>query len=104
MNGAFVETHAVMEILKSWWFQAFEAPLYFYRDKDGTEIDLLIEKDQTLFPIEIKSAASVRRSWAKTFQTLDRLGLRRGPGAVICFADQSQPLAENVVTVPIGEI
>ncbi len=104
MNGAFVETYVVTEILKSWWFQALEIPMYYYRDKDGVEIDLLIDKDNILYPIEIKSAASIKRIWAKGFQALDRLNLQRGPGAVLCLADKAQFIEDKVTAIPITEI
>lgn len=104
MNGAFVETYAVTEVIKSWWFQALEIPMYYYRDKDGVEIDLLIEKDSILFPVEIKSAASIKRAWAKGFKALDHLKLQRGHGAVLCLADKILPIDEKVTVVPIAEI
>jgi predicted AAA+ superfamily ATPase len=104
MRGAFVETYAISEIIKSWWFNAIEVPMFYYRDKDGVEIDLLIEKDSTLFPIEIKSAASINRSWSRAFQALDKLNYPRGYGAVICLADQRQPLDARAMAVPITEI
>ncbi|HHW09729.1 MAG TPA: hypothetical protein GXX29_07140 [Firmicutes bacterium] len=72
-----------------------------YRDKDGVEIDLLIEKDNILYPIEIKSAASIKRVWAKPFYALDKLDKKRGPGAVICLAGRRQPVADKVTAVPI---
>lgn len=104
MNGAFVETYAIIEILKSWWFEAGEVPMYYYRDKDGVEIDLLIEKDGFVYPVEIKSAASIKRLWAKGFRTLDRLKLQRGFGAVVCLADKAQPIEEKVIAIPITAI
>jgi predicted AAA+ superfamily ATPase len=50
MSGAILETWAVAEILKSYWHNGKEAPLYFYRDTDQKEIDLLIESDDTIYP------------------------------------------------------
>jgi hypothetical protein len=70
---------------------------------DGKKIGL-IEQDNTLFPIEIKSAASINRSWSRAFQTLDRFSSRRGHGAVICLADQRQSLDAKATAVPITEI
>lgn len=104
MKGAFLETHAVVEVLKSWWFQALEIFMYYYRDKDGVEIDLLIERDNFLFPIEIKSAASIKREWAKNFQTLDRLKIQRGPGAVLCLSDHSLLIENKVLAMPVTGI
>lgn len=105
MNGAFLETWVVTEILKSWRYAGLEAPLFFYRDRDKKKIDLLILQDQTLHPVEIKKSAQPGRDAAGSFQTLDALaasGFRRGHGAVVCLADMLLPLTRDVDAVPVG--
>ena len=67
MAGAFFETYAVSEIIKSFANAGFEPPVYFYRDKDKIEIDLLIEQNGTIFPVEIKKTASPDSNDAKNF-------------------------------------
>ncbi len=54
MAGAFFGTYAVSEIIKSFANNGVEPPIHFYRDKDKIEIDLLIEDNSTIYPIEIK--------------------------------------------------
>jgi len=55
MAGAFFESLVISEILKSYANDGvLDPPLYFFRDKEQNEIDLLIQRDQTLYPIEIK--------------------------------------------------
>jgi predicted AAA+ superfamily ATPase len=54
MAGAMLETWVVSEIIKSFWHNGQVAPLYFYRDKEKREIDLLLEQNGILHPIEIK--------------------------------------------------
>ena len=68
------------------------APKLYYRDKDSREIDLLIEQDQTLYPIEIKKTASPKKDAVQTFSTLARFRPNVGPGAVICMADRMVPI------------
>lgn len=102
MAGPLFETHVVVEILKSWWHRGRDAPAYFYRDRDGREIDLLLERDGRLYPIEIKRAATIRREWAKTFAPLQRLGVPVGPGAVVCLAPAPVPLDPQNVALPVG--
>jgi hypothetical protein len=105
MNGAFLETWVVTEILKSYWHNGRRAPLFFYRDKDQKEIDLLIHQDQTLYPIEIKKTAQPAKTAVSSFSVLNHLGpagFKTGPGALICLADMRLPLTAEVNVVPIG--
>lgn len=104
MSGAIFETYVVTEILKSWWFHAEQPQLYYYRDKDGKEIDLLIIRDHTIYPIEIKRAATVQRFWLKHFSTLDRFPMERGEGAVICLHDRIQYIDSMNRAIPVGAI
>ena len=92
MAGPIFETHVVVEVLKSWWHRTRQPRVYYYRDRDGREIDLLMEQDGVLYPVEIKSAATVRREWLKPFAALDRLPLQRGPGVVLSLTPRPIPL------------
>ena len=58
MNGALLENYTVSEIVKTYQNAGQEPFLYYYRDKDAREIDLLLEQDGKLFPIEIKKMAA----------------------------------------------
>ncbi|VEI45636.1 Uncharacterised protein [Actinobacillus equuli] len=53
------------EIIKSFYNKGIEPPIYFYRDTNQKEIDLLIEYDRTLYPIEIKTSANPDKKWSK---------------------------------------
>ncbi len=74
MSGAILETFVVSEILKSYWHQGRGVNLYCYRDRDGREIDLLIEQDNQLYPIEIKKTATPSRTVSRHFDDLGQLG------------------------------
>lgn len=104
MAGALLETYAVTEILKSWWHRGKRPAAYFYRDKDKREIDLLLMKDQITYPIEVKKTGNPRADTIRVFGALDRLGLQRGHGALVCLARQSVPLAQDASVIPIGLI
>ena len=56
-----MKTYVVAEVLKSWWNRGKQPSIYYYRDKDGKEIDLLLVQDQAIYPVEIKKSASPRR-------------------------------------------
>jgi hypothetical protein len=104
MRGAIFETHVVTEVLKSWWHRAQDPPIYFYRDRDGREIDLLFDVDGKLWPVEIKHAATVRREWANPFVALERLEKPVGTGAVLCLTSEPIPVARDVTALPVGAV
>lgn len=102
MAGAILETYVVAEVLKSWWHRMKTPHLYYYRDKDGKEIDLLVRQDDKLHPIEIKKSATPASDWIRNFDVLGRLAA--GSGAVVCLGSQVVPLTRNVWTLPLGTI
>lgn len=66
-----------------------------------SEIDLIIEENGTLYPIEIKKSDRVTADQTAAFQILDQIGTKkRGPGAVICSCSQPAMLGENVFALP----
>jgi predicted AAA+ superfamily ATPase len=113
--GAFYETWVISEIYKSFLNVGIEPPLYYYRDKDKKEIDLLIHQDGKLYPIEIKKTASPDRSMIKNFSVLDKqnnitsvdssvINPRTAHGSLICQISQFLPINEGNSYVPIGFI
>jgi len=102
MRGAIFETWCVSEILKSWWYAQKEPPIYYYRDKDGAEIDVLFDTDGVLHPVEIKLGATPSRDWIKHFPKLERFGRPVGRGAVLCLCPEALPLDRNNDALPVG--
>lgn len=100
MSGALLETWLFSEILKSYWHNGQEANLFFYRDTDQREVDLLIEAGDTLYPVEFKKTASPSQNAARQFTVLEKLGKAVGPGAVICFVERDIPLSQRVTAIP----
>ncbi|MBQ9564008.1 MAG: hypothetical protein IJU98_00340, partial [Synergistaceae bacterium] len=79
-----------------------EPPLWFYRDKDMREIDLLIERDGVLHPIEIKKHADPRAEDIAAFGALDKLsGVQRGDGGVVCLYDSLVTLKGRDRVIPV---
>ena len=112
MGGAFFESYVFSEIYKSYLNAGKEPPLYYYRDKEKREIDLLLYANATLYPIEIKKAASPDKSAIKNFNVLAPLESTRneelttlktavGTGAVICMANGLLPMDKGNWTVPV---
>ena len=100
MSGPFFETWVVSEIFKTYLNVGKRPPLYYYRDKDQKEIDLIIHENDTLYPIEIKKSGNPSKKVVKNFTALKNTGLKVGSGSVICLASDLLPLNENNWIVP----
>lgn len=102
MSGAFFETFVVTEIYKSHLHNGLHPPMYFLRDSNQVEIDLLIERDGKLHPIEIKKTANPTPAMCKNFEKFRAAGIDNlGYGAVVCMTDAIRPLNENAVAFPV---
>jgi len=104
MSGHVLETWIMAEILKSYWHNGRRAQFYYYRDKDKKEIDLLIVKDGTIYPLEFKKTAAPKKDAIRRFKVLDKLNMPIGPGGVICLAEMSLPLTSRVQCIPVAAL
>lgn len=103
-SGAILESWIFVEILKSWLHSGQTPPFYYYRDKDGKEIDLLIIRDNTIYPLEFKKTSSPDKKAVQHFSLLEKLNLKVGYGGVICLATQSLPINTGVSSIPVSAI
>ena len=113
MSGAIFLCFVFSEIYKSYLNAGKEPPIYYYRDKDQKEIDLLIYQNGVLSPIEIKKAASPGNTAIKNFRVLepirtagnigglDTLKVEIGTGSVVCMATDLLPVNEKNWYVPV---
>ena len=103
MAGAFFETFVISEIIKSYSNQGIlELPLYYYRDSNMNEIDLLIEANGTLYPLEIKKHADPQKRDLAAFSQVDSIpSYQRGPGGVICLYDHLLTLQGRDRVIPV---
>ena len=103
MSGAILETFIFGEILKSYWHNGKRAPLYYYRDKDKKEIDLLIVQDDVIYPLEFKKTANPNFDLAHHFNVLKNLDKTTvGPGGIICLVSKLIPISKNITAIPVG--
>ena len=103
MSGHYFETFVVAEVLKSYHNAGIEPALYFLRDHSGKEIDLLFFQNETLYPFEIKQTASPDRRLTKTFDVIESTpGVKRGPGGVICLAENLLPFGGDDRAIPLA--
>ena len=104
INGAILENYAVSEIIKTYHNSARECVLHYYRDKDAREIDVVLESDGELHPIEIKKTVSPGTELTRAFKLLDKGAVPRGVGAVLCLRDTLTAIDRNTYIVPIWMI
>jgi predicted AAA+ superfamily ATPase len=100
MSGAFIENYVVSEIRKSYLNAGLDILLYYYRDKDSKEIDVVLESDGELHPVEIKKTASPNVSMVSSFKTLDKGFVPRGQGAIICMSETYGAINGETLIVP----
>ena len=104
MSGAILENYVAAEIMKSYLNSGLEPYIYYYRDKDAKEIDIILERDGKLFPIEIKRTASPSLGLTKVFGVIDKSTLERSHGAVICLGDRLSAFDSNNFIIPVWMI
>ncbi len=104
MSGALLENYTVSEIVKGYQNAGLEPYLYFYRDRDAKEIDVVLEGDGKIYPLEIKKTAVPDKRLTRVFNVIDRSPLQVGTGAVLCMADHFSAFDSNNLIVPIWMI
>ena len=101
MAGELFETFVISEIAKTYFNSGADLrSLFFYRDSNQKEIDLLISKNGSLFPVEIKKSAQVSISMAKNFPAVKLLNEIQ-TGTILCQCDKKMFLSETVQALPL---
>ena len=104
MDGAFLETFVVSEIVKSYYNAGKSThDLYYYRDIDQKEIDLVILGPNSIYPLEVKKSSDPNNA-DKNFNALSKFGLEVRPGVVLCLCDEVKPLNRSCYLVPVTSI
>lgn len=104
MSGALLENYAVSEIIKGYQNAGKQPFLHYYRDRDAKEIDLLLEENGKLCPVEIKKTASPDKRLTRVFKVIDKSPLSLGTGAILCMADKFSAIDQDNLIVPIWMI
>lgn len=104
MNGAILENYVVAEIRKTYLNCGKEPYMYYYRDKDAKEIDIVLEHDGVLNPIEIKKTSNPGTELIKVFDLLDKSSVPRAKGAVICMKLGLSAINRDHYIVPVWMI
>ena len=103
-SGHYLETFIVSEIIKAYNARGITPNLYYYRDKEKNEIDLIFYKNNKLYPLEIKKTAIPKKEMIKNFSKLDKTKKEIGTGGIICFYDILTKLDESNYIIPISNV
>ena len=105
-SGAIFETYVITEIIKSFSNNGIDPRkhLFYYRDRNGKEIDLLILYNNTVYPIEIKKGMNPKNSGIKNFNVLEKFGMNIGKGGIMCLTNEIFPINDKNYLIPIEYI
>ncbi len=104
--GHFFETWCVSEILKSYANNGMKPSLFYFRTKERnpSEIDVLIKENETLYPIEIKKSATLDKNDVKQFSKLETFHMPIGTGALVSLYPQVSHIQENILSIPAAAL
>ena len=104
MNGAasghYFENYVVVELLKSFAYAPLKANLSYYRDQNAKEIDVIVEENNLLHPLEIKKSANPDKREIKKYGLLDKANMERGWGGIVCMCEETIPIDNRNCFIP----
>ena len=104
LNGAILENYVVSEVLKTYQNDAKEGPLWYYRDKEMHEIDMIIESDGMLHPMEVKRSVNPGSKLIGAFDILNKGSVPKGKGALLCMRPTLSAVNSDNYIIPIWMI
>lgn len=108
MNGAasghYFENYVVIELLKNYAYSQSKVNLTYYRDSNAKEIDVFVEENGVIHPLEIKKSANPDRREVRKYELLDKAKLERGSGGIICMCEEVIPIDDKNCFIPCGLI
>lgn len=99
-SGCYYENYVVMELVKNFAYSKIKANLSYYRDSNAKEIDVFIEENDTIHPIEIKKSANPDIRETKKYLLLDKVSLKRGNGGIVCMCEEVVPIDQDNCFIP----
>ena len=108
MNGAasghYFENYVVAELLKNYAYARSRANLTYYRDANAKEIDIIVEENNRIHPLEVKKSANPDRREVKKYAFLDKISIERGGGGIICMCEEVVPIDAQDCFIPCNLI
>ena len=104
LSGHFFESYVISEIIKSYDNKGIRLEISHFRNKETEEIDLIMFKNNTLYPLEIKKTANPRKDMMKNFKYLEKTNMKIGQGGIICLYDKLMKIDENNYIIPVSSV
>ena len=102
--GSFLEAYIISELIKGYRNAGFQVNFTYIRNKETEEIDLLIERDLTIHPFEIKKTSNPKYEMLKNFRMLENINIKVGTGGLICLYDKLMPFDNKNFILPISSV
>jgi uncharacterized protein len=99
-SGHYYENYVVMELVKNYAYSKSKANITYFRDSNAKEIDVFVEENDVIHPLEIKKSASPDRREVKKYAVLDKAFLKRGNGGIICMCEEPIPIDADNCFIP----
>jgi hypothetical protein len=99
-GGHFYENYVIMELVKNYAYAKNAALISFYRDDNAKEIDVFVEENGKIHPLEIKLSANPEKKEIRKFNVIDKTNLIHGEGGIICMYPEPFPINENNSLIP----
>lgn len=104
LSGSFFESYVVSELIKSYDNKGLRLEISHFRNKETKEIDLILYKNNTLYPLEIKKSGNPTKEMMKNFKYLEKDNKKIGTGGIICLYDKLMKLDENNYIIPLSSV
>lgn len=95
-----IENHVVIEMLKNQAYSKSKTNMSYYRDTNAKEIDVFVEENNLVHPLEIKKSANPDRREIKKFSVLDKMATERGCGGIVCMCEEVIPIDDKNCFIP----
>lgn len=103
-NGHYFENYVISEMVKNYAYAKSKANLIYYRDANAKEIDLFVEENNLIHPLEIKLSANPDSREIKKFTILDKATIERGAGGILCMCQKLVPIDGKNCFIPCNLI
>ena len=100
ISGHIYENYVVMELVKNYAYARNTAILSFYRDSNAKEVDVFVEENGKIHPLEIKKSANPDKKETKKFSVIDKTTLEKGAGGIICMFPEPFPIDQENMLIP----
>jgi predicted AAA+ superfamily ATPase len=108
MNGAasghYFENFVVAEMLKNYAYSYTKANMTYYRDSNAKEIDIIVELNNSIHPLEIKKSANPNNREIRKYEVFNKTHINQGCGGIICMCEEVIPIDAKNCFIPCNLI